>query len=396
MWMPLLVLLAAPDTVVFADTVHPVSGPTITDGYVLIEDGKIAAVGHASQFSPTGDEQVYRCTVLTPGLIDARATVGLTGQYNIDHDQDMLEHSAPIQPELRAIDAYNPQERLVEWIRQFGTTTVHTGHAPGELVSGRTMICKTSGRTIDEVVLDPDAMVACTLGESALKSGGKSPGTRSKSMALLRQELIKAQAYAKKHADHDSEDPPPARDLRLEALARVLQGDMPLLVYANRTHDIMNALRLGKEFDIDIILDGATESYRVIEEIKAADVPVIVHPLMIRMYGERENAAFTTPAALADAGIHCALQTGYESYVPKVRVLVFEAGHAAAHGLGFNRALQACTLDAARLLGVQDRIGSIEPGKDADLAMWDGDPFEWTSHCTGVIIDGEQVSTVIR
>ena len=137
---------------------------------------------------------------------------------------------------------------------------------------------------------------------------------------------------------------------------------MPLLVYANRTHDIMNALRLGKEFDIDIILDGATESYRVIEEIKAADVPVIVHPLMIRMYGERENAAFTTPAALADAGIHCALQTGYESYVPKVRVLVFEAGHAAAHGLGFNRALQACTLDAARLLGVQDRIGSIEPG----------------------------------
>ena len=117
---------------------------------------------------------------------------------------------------------------------------------------------------------------------------------------------------------------------------------------------------------------------------------------MIRMYGERENAAFTTPAALADAGIHCALQTGYESYVPKVRVLVFEAGHAAAHGLGFNRALQACTLDAARLLGVQDRIGSIEPGKDADLAMWDGDPFEWTSHCTGVIIDGEQVSTVIR
>ncbi len=396
MLVAILAALASPKTLVLADVAHPVSGPPIEQAYVLVEEGRIAAVGQASAYEATGDEHILRCAVLTPGLVDARGTVGLTGQYNIDHDQDMLEHSAPIQPELRAIDAYNPQERLVEWIRQFGTTTVHTGHAPGELISGRTMICKTSGATMQDAAIKEDAMVACTLGEGALKSGGKSPGTRSKSVALLRQELIRAREYARKHADWDGEEAPPARDLKLEALEAVLAGEMPLLVHAHRTQDIMNALRIAEEFEIDIVLDGAAEAYRVIDEIQQAGVPVIVHPMLIRMYGELENAAFTTPTVLAASDIPFAMQTGYESYVPKVRVLVFEAAQAAAHGLGFDRALRACTLDSARLLGVEDRVGSLDVGKDADLAMWDGDPFEWTTHCTGVMIDGETVSSAIR
>ena len=392
----LIAAIAGPQTLVLADTVHPVSSPPISNGYVLIEDGRIAAVGSAAEYHATGDETVLRCVVATPGLVDARATVGLTGQYNIDHDQDMLERSSPIQPELRAIDAYNPRERLVQWVREFGTTTVHTGHAPGELVSGRTMVCKTNGAITPHSVVDQDAMVACTLGESALKGGGKSPGTRSKSMSLLRQELIKAREYASKHATWDGEDDPPGRNLRLEALAEVLQGEMPLLVHAHRAHDINNAIRVGDEFDIDIVIDGGAESYRVLDELRGAEVPVIVHPLLIRMYGEVENASFTTPAKLAAAGIPIALQTGYESYVPKVRVLVFEAAQAASHGLGFDRTLRACTLDAAELLGVEDRVGSLEAGKDADLAMWDGDPFEWTTHCTGVLIDGELMSEAVR
>ena len=389
-------------TIVYADVVHPVSSPPIKNGCIVIHDGHIVKVSTAADIKPTGQEKVIRCAVATPGLVDARGTVGLTGQYNIPHDQDMLERSKPIQPELRAIDAFNPRERLVEWVRQFGTTTVHTGHAPGELVSGRTMICKTYGDTINEVVIVPDAMIACTLGESGLKSQDKSPGNRSKSMAMLRQRLIEAQEYARKHAavtDSDDKDEPedfPKRNLQLEALASALNGDMPLLIHAHRTHDIMNALRLAKEFDIKIVIDGGSEAYRVMDEIKEAGVPVIVHPQLIRMYGEMENASFTTAAKLADAGIPIAMQTGYESYVPKVRVLVFEAAQAAAHGLGRERALRACTLDSARLLGVDDRVGSLEPGKDADIALWDGDPFEWTTHCVGVIVDGKQVSTVVR
>ena len=142
-----------------------------------------------------------------------------------------------------------------------------------------------------------------------------------------------------------------------------------------------------------MVLEGAAESYMMLDDLKAAGIPVIPHPPMIRSYDERKNASFTTAGRLADAGIPIALQTGYESYVPKVRVLVFEAGHAAAHGLGFTRALRACTLDAATVLGVAHRIGSLEPGKDADLALWDGDPFEWTTHCTTVVIDGNVIAS---
>ena len=389
-------LIAPGDVVVRGDLVHTVSGPAIADGYVLIRDGDIAAVGRADELVLDGDERVHHARIVTPGLVDARGTVGLTGQYNIPHDQDMLEGSKPMQPQLRAIDAYNPQERLVEWVRGFGTTTVHTGHAPGALISGRTFIVKTAGDTVNDAVLVPDAMVSCTLGPAAQKKDG-SPGNRSKGIAMLRQKLMDAQHWVREGALPEEEvgaedgkrDGPRKRDLEMEALAGVLDRQMPLLVYANRAQDIANAVRLAQEFGIAMVLDGGAELYMVLDELKAAGVPVLTHPPMIRMYEERQNAAFTTPAKLADAGIPMAIQTGYESYVPKVRVLVFEAGHAAAHGLGFERALKACTLDAARILGIDDRVGSIEPGKDADLALWDGDPFEWTSHCTGVYIDGK-------
>lgn len=381
--------LAAETLVVFGDQVHPVSGPVIDNGYVLVQKGDIVAVGAASEFDPTGDEQVLHAAVVTPGLVDARATVGLTGQYNIDADQDHIEKSAPMQPQLRAIDAYNPHERLVRWVRDFGTTTVHTGHAPGALLSGRTFVVKTTGDTVNDALLKPDAMLSCTLGPAG-QNGEGAPGNRSKGVALLRQKLLDATHWSRPApAGEDGEPvPPKKRNLEMEALVAVLQGDIPLLVYADRAQDIINAIRLGEEFGVEVIIDGGTEAYVVVDELKAAGVPVFPHPPMIRSYEDRENAAFTTAAKLADAGVPIAMQTGYESYVPKVRVLVFEAGHAAAHGLGFERALRACTLDAARLLDVDDRIGSLEPGKDADLALWDGDPFEWTTHCTHVVIDG--------
>lgn len=389
----LTLCLAGESLVVFGDTVHTVSGEPITDGYVLVRDGDIVAVGAASDFAPTGDEAVLRAAVVTPGLVDARATVGLTGQYNIDADQDHIERSSPMQPQLRAIDAYNPQERLVRWVRGFGTTTVHTGHAPLALLSGRTFVVKTAGNTVDDAILKADAMLSCTLGPSG-HNGDGAPGNRSKSVAMLRQKLLDAQHWAKPPVAKGEEPATPKkRDLEMEALLAVLNGDMQLLVYANTVQDITNALRLAEEFDIDMVLEGAAESYMMLDDLKAAGIPVIPHPPMIRTYEERKNASFTTAGKLADAGIPIALQTGYESYVPKVRVLVFEAGHAAAHGLGFTRALRACTLDAATVLGVAHRIGSLEPGKDADLALWDGDPFEWTTHCTTVVIDGNVIAS---
>ncbi len=383
---------ASAQVAVRGQTVYTMSGDSIANGVVVIVNGKISQVGPANSVTIPAGYRVLDAKVVTPGLIDAHATVGLSGILNYKHDQDQLEHSAPIQPELRAIDAYNTQDELVTWIRTFGVTTVHTGHAPGETISGQTMIAKTFGNTIDDVTLVESAMVAATLSPSALKKGKpKSPGTRGKQMAILRAKFIKAQEYKNKLAKAE-DDKKPDRDLSLETLALVLDRKMRLLITADRAQDIASALRLAKEFNIDIVLDSAAEAYLLIDEIKAANVPVIVHPAMYRAVGDRKNQSFETAGMLKHAGISIALQSGFESYVPKVRVVLFEAAIAAANGLTFDEALASITIDAAKLLRVDNRVGSIEIGKDGDLALYDGDPFEYTSHCIGTIINGQVVS----
>ncbi|HWL95458.1 MAG TPA: amidohydrolase family protein [Phycisphaerae bacterium] len=458
-----------------AKTIHTMAGAAIKNGIVLVRDGKIEKVGKAADITPPEDYRIIEAKVVIPGLIDAHSVVGLTGYLNQRQDQEQIDHSEPIQPELRALDAYDPQERLIDWVRSFGVTTLHTGHAPGEVVSGQTMIVKTAGKTVDDAVIVSEAMIAVTLGDGSVKGDGKAPGTRSKAVAMLRSQLIKAQAYLKKKnqaasqpADSSNENssaandpgkrgtagnggagpseppptatqpgepgpdaqtqpaappedsvstkPPPAatvskekpesesakndppdRDLRMEAFVRVLKREIPLLITVHRAHDIMTALRLAREFDIRIVLDGAAEAYLVREEIKAAGVPVILHPTMMRSgKGPTENAGMETASILRKAGIPFAFQSGFESYVPKTRVVLFEAGVAASNGLLFEHALAGATIDAAKILGIADRVGSIESGKDADLALYDGDPFEYTTHCVGVVIDGKLVSELVR
>jgi hypothetical protein len=309
------------------------------------------------------------------------------------------------------------------------------------------MIAKTVGDTADEAVIVPDAMVAVTLGPDAYAAAGRAPGTRAKEIALLRQELIRAQEFVARGARGAADGaaraagtagaPDPAtvprrpneqlgargttdtttpvgrpadaaqggqggapsggggdaaRDLRREAFARVIRRETPLLITANRAQDIVSALRLAREFNIRVVLDGAAESYLVVDEIKQANVPVIIHPTMYRAAGEAENLSMETPATLRRAGINVALQSGYEPYVPKTRVVLFEAAVAAANGLQPQEALGLVTIDAARLLGIAGRVGSLEVGKDADVALFDGDPFEYTTHVTTVIIDGRIVS----
>ncbi len=387
---------AAAQVAVRGRIVHTVSGAPINTGTVVITDGKIAAVGPSGAITIPDGYRILDAEVVTPGLIDAHSTVGLTGILNIPHDQDQLERSNPIQPDLRAIDAYNTREELIGWIRSFGVTTIHTGHAPGELISGQTMIVKTTGDTVADAVINPSFALAATLGPLAQKKeDDKSPGTRGKMMAMLRQALINAQEYQRKR-DAAELDKRPTRDLKLEVLLDVLGGKMPLMVTAQRAQDIDSALRLAAEFKLRVILDGAAESYLLLDEIKAAGVPVITHPSMIRAVREAENASFETPSKLLGAGIPFAFQSGYESYVPKTRVVLFEAAIAAANGLTFEQTLRGLTIDAARILGIDGRVGTIEVGKDGDLALYDSDPFEYTSHCIGVIIDGKVVNDAPR
>jgi len=433
------------------ETVWTMAGEPIQNGVVLVNNGKIEAVGAASQIKIPNNYRVINAKVVTPGLIDAHSVVGLAGYLNQPHDQMQIEGSSPMQPELRAIDSYNTEEKLVEWVRQFGVTTVHTGHGPGALLSGQTMIAKTFGKTVEAVTLVPVAMIAATLGESAIAGGGRSPGTRAKQAAMLRAELLKAfEAVRKtdsqktnrnnqtnstnrtsgnnqannndnspnmKNPNSSLKNPPtqnnqntnnqntdnqnsssaqPSTDLRSDVMQRVVRREIPLLVTAHRAQDIMTALRIAKEFNIRIVLDGASEAFVVIDEIKASGFPVIIHPTMYRAGGETESLSMETASKLKAAGITVALQSGFESYVPKTRVVLFEAGVAAANGLSMRDALATITIDAAKILGLDKRIGSIEKGKDADLAMYDGDPFEYTTHCTGTMINGQIVSEVVR
>jgi imidazolonepropionase-like amidohydrolase len=372
------------------ELVYTMAGNQIQNGVVLISGNKIERVGPAEQISIPPGYRVMSAKVITPGLVDAHTTVGLAGIYNVPHDQMQLEKSDPLQPELRAIDAYNPREDLVTWVRSLGVTTVHTGHGPGALASGSTIVVKTTGNTVSEALVDPVGMVAFTLGQS-VSDNFRSPGTRAKSVAMIRSEFLKAQDYTKKMQSKDPEKRP-ARDLKSEMLSKVLAGEVKALFTAQRAPDILAVLRLAKEFNFKPILDGAAESYLILDEIKKAGVPVILHPTMTRTGGDTRNASFETAAKLKAAGIPFALQSGFEGYVPRVRVILYEAAIAAANGLSREDALASITIDAARIIGVDKRVGSLEPGKDADVVLYDGDPFEYTSHVCGVVINGQIVS----
>ncbi len=397
-------LVASPalaQVAVRAGTIYTMAGPPIRNGVVIVRAGKIVEVGPAGSVRIPPGFKVLEAAVVTPGLIDAHTVVGLAGYLNQAQDQDQLDRTEPIQPELRAMDGFNVRERLVEWVRGLGVTTIHTGMGPGAVISGQTMIAKTRGGSAEEAALVQEAMVAATLGGGAIDGRpGKAPGTRAKAIAMLRGELLKAQQYAKKLKLADVSKRP-ARDLRQETLARVLARELPLLVTVNRDADIVAVLRVAKEFNLRLVLDGAAEAYLVLDEIKVAGVPVIVHATMARAGSpeggsETENISMETASKLSAAGIPFAIQSGYESYVPKTRVVLFEAGVATAFGLTPEQALASITINAARILGVDRRVGSIERGKDGDLALYDGEPLEYTTHCVGVVIEGQVVSEGAR
>lgn len=369
------------------ETIYTVSGDPIKNGVILIEKGKITKVGEASKVKIPNNFKIYEGKVITPGLIDAHATVGFSGIYNKPEDQMQLEKSSPIQPELRAIDAYNPREELVSYLNTKGVTTVHTGHGPGAVISGQTFIAKTHGETVDEAKIDDATMLAITIGPS-VRSNFKSPGTSAKEIAMLRTELLKAQEYQKKMVNAEK-GKQPSRNLKMEALVELLEGKTKALVTVNSANLIMTSIRLANEFNLKLVIDGGAESYLLIDEIKKSKAEIILHPTKARSYSDMKNMSWETASKLTDAGIPVAIQSGYESYVPKTRVILYEAAIAVANGLSFNDGLKSITINAAKIIGQENRIGSIEKGKDADIVIFDGDPFEYLTHVCLVITDGQ-------
>ncbi len=377
-------------------TVYTLDGAPLKDGVVLIKDGRIEAVGPAASTPVPAGYRVLEAKVVTPGLIDAHSTVGVSGVLNQKQDQDQLDKSGPMQPELRAVDSYNSLDPLVEYVRNLGVTTLHTGHGPGSLISGQTSILKTAPQNLEKSLLVAEAAFACNVGPEALSAAkDKAPGSIAKSIAMLRAEFLKADEYQQKLKKTDVEKRP-SRDLHLEAMVRALTGKQPMLFTVQRHQDILAVLRFAREFKLKVILDGVADAPLVLDEIKASGFPVILHPTMARPSAEMENASMRTASKLQAAGILFALQSGFESYVPKTRIVLFEAAIAAANGLTFEQALASITLNAAKVLGVSDRIGSLQTGKDADLALFDGDPFEYTTHCVGTVVSGTVVNESVK
>jgi imidazolonepropionase-like amidohydrolase len=248
---------------VIGETVYTMAGEPLSNGVVLINNGLIEQIGPADNIRVPEDYEIYRAKVVTPGLIDSRSVVGLAGILNQEHDQDQVELSNAFQPELRAIDAYNAREDLVKFILRKGITTVHTGHGPGALVSGQTMIVKTAGNTLEESLVDSTTAIAITLG-SGIRGEYSTPGTRAKSVAMFRQHLIEGQEYAENRRNGNSL----SRDLRKEVIADLLDGRIYALIHVQRSQDIMTAIRLQKEFGFNMLLEGAAEAYLVMDEIK--------------------------------------------------------------------------------------------------------------------------------
>ncbi|HUG90263.1 MAG TPA: amidohydrolase family protein [Planctomycetaceae bacterium] len=378
---------------IFAGRLHTVSGEAIDDGAVLVKDGKIAWVGLRKELELPPDTPVLTATAVTPGLIDAHSVVPLAGEYNIPADQDQDERSDPNQADVRALDGFNPSEPLLRYLLEQGVTVVHACPGRANVIGGMTGVFRTHGRSAEAMAIRYPQAMLFNLGSGVKETyEGERPGTRMGTAALIRTAFTDAANYARKRARAKEPGDRPDRQLKHEALDLVLQQKVPAMFCAQQADDLLTALRLIREFKLKGQLALAAEAYLVRDELTTAGVPVVVHPTMQRVGSlETYHSFLGNAAALADAGIRVAVGSGVEGYVPKTRVIRYEAAMAMVYGLGFDRALKAITLDAARVLGIEDRFGSLEAGKVADLVLYDGDPFEHATHVTHVLVDGRVV-----
>ncbi|MEZ5989698.1 MAG: amidohydrolase family protein [Planctomycetota bacterium] len=387
-----------PPLVIKARLLHTMGGMgTIKDAVVFVQDGKVQAVGRLGALELAEGTRVLEAEVVTPGLIDARGVAGLTGIYNVGADQDHHEDSGPVQARLRAIDGFNPREKLLGYLLSFGVTAVQSGPSPTNVIAGECGVFKTYGDTVADCTLRFPSAMAFTLGEMPKEEYGErhlAPSTRMGTAAVIRKTLNEARELMARLERKPDEVGGKERErlLELEPLFPVLRGELPALFTAHREDDVLTALRLTREFSLRTVLDAATEGYLVRDVVAAAGVPVIASPAMLRLSGlERFNASLEGAALLVEKGVRVAIGSGFEGYVPKTRVVLFEAAVASAYGLGEEEALRAVTIEAARILGVDDRIGSIEVGKDADLVLFGGPPFEYVSQVDKVVVNGKVV-----
>ena len=369
----------------------PIAGEEIENGCLLIDDGKIAALGREIPRPQEAEIIDAQGRLVTPGCVEAHCHVGLDNEGMNWEGADFNEMVDPITPQMRAIDSINPlDEGLAEAI-QGGVTTACTGPGSANVVGGTFAVIKLHGKRVDKMVLKDPAAMKCAFGENPKgcygKAGGKAPMTRMGTAALLRELLFRAKRYYDdKQAGKD-----PAFDMKLEAMLPVMAGEIPLKCHCHRADDILTAVRIAKEFGLRATLDHCTDGEVIADELAEEDFPVLVGPTLgHKSKIELASKSFTTPGILSRAGLCVSIIT--DAPVIPLRFLPMCAGLAVNSGLDRQEAWKAITINPARTLGVDDRVGSLEAGKDADVVIWTADPLSTVGGEAYItIIDGKIV-----
>ena len=378
--------------------IKTMAGAEYPNGQILIENGKIKAVGEKVE-KPEGAEEIDAGGhLVTPGMIDAHCHIGLLGSALRWEGEDANEEMDPITPHLRGIDSIDPLDECFENARKGGITAVAAGPGSGNVIGGSFAALKTYGKRVDDMVMVQPLAMKIAFGENPKSSyglKGKSPYSRMAIAALLREALFKAERYAEALDEYEksesSDKKRPPFDMKMEALLPVIRKQIPLKAHVHRADDICTAIRVAKEFGLKLTIDHCTEGHLIADVLAEEGFPVLIGPTLgDKTKPEVRNRTFDTVKILSDAGLKVAIIT--DAPVIPIERLPLCAGYAIAAGLKEEKAWECITINPAQIMGVDDRVGSIEPGKDADIVIHSGNPLtDIASHALYTIIDGKIV-----
>ena len=374
---------------------RPITSPDIPCGQLLIDGGKIVAIGETVD-APAGCEVFdAKGALVCPGFIDAHTHIGLHEEAVRWEGADYNEMSGPVTPEMRAIDAINPNDEAFDVALAGGVTTAITGPGSANVIGGTFCAIKLHGDNVDDMILRPAVAMKIAMGENPKgcygQNGRKLPITRMGVAALLRGTLAKAKKYAADIEAAKAEGKPAPFDFQMEAMLPVIRKEIPLKAHAHRADDILTVLRVCKEFDVDVTLDHVTEGHLIVDKLVDAGKPVLVGPsLGSKSKFELKEKSFATPGILNKAGLEVCIIT--DAPVIPLNYLPLCAGLAVREGLDEDAAWRAITINPAKVAGIADRVGSLEVGKDADFAIWSGDPLrDIQARAQQVFVNGEPV-----
>ena len=382
-------------------SIIPMEGPAYEKGDLLIESGKIKEI--ASQINPAAhnDAEIWDLSgyYLYPGIIESHCHIGITEERKGSEGDDCNETTNPITPQLRGLDAINPMDAAFSKAVSAGITSVMVGPGSSNVIGGQFVFMKTAGsRKIDDLVVRQPAALKAAFGENPKTLYGQkdqTPCSRMAIGAILREELTKAKQYYEEKkqyqsSQHFSSESVFKKDFKLECYIPVLEKKIPLKCHAHRADDIFSAIRIAKEFSIDITIDHCTEGHLIAKEIKESGFPAIVGPdFTSRSKIEVENMAFKTAGILSRAGVLVSITTDH--LVSLIEYLPLCAGLAVKNGMSMDDGLKAITINPAKICRVEDRVGSLVVGKDADIAVFDGNPLDLFTNCIATLIEGEIV-----